>query len=575
MSTNFKKSNNTDGKGKTKSTSSQKDGVKGDPFVSIGSVLEHKGVKYKIEQFLGRGAYAQVFKAEVICQNFKHKNMEDSSHKFYVAIKIVKLSLITSNKAKSMLKTEVKTHSTIDHKNIVKMHTFFIDETFLYMVLEYCNEGSLDKHPRYFQKGSSALKIPSELTYFYAKQIGLQLISGIKHLHEKHIIHRDLKLQNIFIKNNELKIGDFGLCAEILNQRRQTVCGTPNYIAPEVLFDKEKGHSYEVDVWSFGVIIYTLLFGKPPFQEATVDEIYERIKKNDLRYPRAFAELYEKGSFKEKNTVDLFRRIFTNNPNERICIKEIEKHSFFTTSYDGNLSNESNGSNKENMLRSDVKNKIPCSTKEETNKIYEKQKDTKNSIYFDIFTNLSKRNYIERDIYEDHIIMSFPLTEYSCVGYVMLSNAVGLKYLNGDNLTLVKNKLLVNSKEYFQNKIPLKYHKHISILKHFVINFTSLNWKGLNLPDYPPKNMTERNLLQHTCREVSFVKISKMGMYSYGYVFVFSNGLIEFDFSCGTKVVIGERGRVIRSLTEDGTIPFREEDREKIISIMLTRIKSS
>ena len=87
-------------------------------------------------------------------------------------------------------------------------------------------------------------------------------------MREHRIIHRDLKLGNLFLSDQmEIKIGDFGLATKIeyKGQRRRTVCGTPNYIAPEIIEGKN-GHSYEIDVWSLGVIIYTLLIGKPPFE---------------------------------------------------------------------------------------------------------------------------------------------------------------------------------------------------------------------------------------------------------------------------------------------------------------------
>jgi len=87
-------------------------------------------------------------------------------------------------------------------------------------------------------------------------------------LHFNKVIHRDLKLGNLFLNDKmEIKLGDFGLATKLDydDQKKKTICGTPNYIAPEILEDKT-GHSYEVDIWSLGVIIYTLLIGKPPYE---------------------------------------------------------------------------------------------------------------------------------------------------------------------------------------------------------------------------------------------------------------------------------------------------------------------
>jgi polo-like kinase 1 len=95
----------------------------------------------------------------------------------------------------------------------------------------------------------------------------LQLISAVEYMHGNRVIHRDLKLGNIFLSvNMEIKVGDFGLAAklEFSEEKKRTMCGTPNYIAPEIV-EGSVGHSYEVDIWSMGVICYAFLFGRPPF----------------------------------------------------------------------------------------------------------------------------------------------------------------------------------------------------------------------------------------------------------------------------------------------------------------------
>jgi serine/threonine protein kinase len=117
-----------------------------------------------------------------------------------------------------------------------------------------------------------------------------QLIQAIRYMHENNVIHRDLKLGNLFLdKLVNIKVGDLGLASrlETSDEKRKTICGTPNYIAPEVIEgDKEKrGQSFEVDIWSMGVIVYTCLVGKPPYESKDVKATYQRILANDYKFP--------------------------------------------------------------------------------------------------------------------------------------------------------------------------------------------------------------------------------------------------------------------------------------------------
>lgn len=134
---------------------------------------------------------------------------------------------------------------------------------------------------------SDLLNQRKRITELETKYYLYQLVNSLQYLHRHLVIHRDLKLGNLFIDENmKLKVGDFGLAAKLQNEieRRMTVCGTPNYIAPELLEGK-KGHSFEVDIWSTGVVMYTLLVGKPPYQSKDVKSTYKRILANSYSYP--------------------------------------------------------------------------------------------------------------------------------------------------------------------------------------------------------------------------------------------------------------------------------------------------
>lgn len=100
-------------------------------------------------------------------------------------------------------------------------------------------------------------------------------------------MHRDIKLGNLFLSDRmEVKVGDFGLAAKQENEgdKRRTVCGTPNYMAPEIL-DSNVGHSFEVDIWAVGVIMFAMIIGKPPFETPEVKSTYKRIQRNDYFFP--------------------------------------------------------------------------------------------------------------------------------------------------------------------------------------------------------------------------------------------------------------------------------------------------
>ena len=135
------------------------------------------------------------------------------------------------------------------------------------MTLELCPSGSLMNmlhHRRVFTE--------PEARFFV-----VQLIGACQHMNTHEVIHRDLKLENLFLDADmNIKVGDFGLAALVKSPgvQKKTICSTPNYIAPEVLFDTANGHSFEVDTWSIGVILYTFVVGRPPFRTKDVKEVY-------------------------------------------------------------------------------------------------------------------------------------------------------------------------------------------------------------------------------------------------------------------------------------------------------------
>lgn len=165
------------------------------------------------------------------------------------------------------------------------------------------------------------LKRRKRVTEPEVRYFGIQLLSALNYLHVNKILHRDLKLGNLFLDHNmQIKLGDFGLATSLdsIEDRKCTICGTPNYIAPEVLGGS---HSYEADLWSFGVILYTMLVGTPPFETKDVKTTYKRIKSNIYSFP-PHCPVSEEAQ-------DLVRSILHPTPSKRPSINQICWHPFF------------------------------------------------------------------------------------------------------------------------------------------------------------------------------------------------------------------------------------------------------
>ena len=168
------------------------------------------------------------------------------------------------------------------------------------------------------------MKARRTLTEAEVRYYMVQILDAVEYLHERQIIHRDLKLGNLFLdKDMHIKVGDFGLACQLghHDERKKTICGTPNYIAPEVLQGGDVGHSYEVDIWSIGCIFYTVLFGKPPFQTRDVKTTYSKIKRNEYAFPP--------DSRVSTDARELVRWLLQPRPSDRPSIAEIRDSSFF------------------------------------------------------------------------------------------------------------------------------------------------------------------------------------------------------------------------------------------------------
>ncbi len=259
--------------------------------------------RYQKGRFLGKGGFAKCYEI---------KDMDSGR---ILAAKVIEKSSLSKGRAKQKLLSEIKIHKAMNHPNVVRFEGYFEDSQRAYILLELCPNQTLKE----------MVKKRKKLHELEAQFYMYQLVSGVKYIHAQNVIHRDLKLGNLFVgRNLELKAGDFGLAAKLdfSGERRRTVCGTPNYIAPEVLNSKVCGHSFEADIWSIGVVLYAMLVGKPPFETSNVKATYRRIKANDYSFPE------DAGLSTEAKS--LIEEILVLNPNNRPSLDTIMHHPFMT-----------------------------------------------------------------------------------------------------------------------------------------------------------------------------------------------------------------------------------------------------
>jgi len=191
------------------------------------------------------------------------------------AMKVLRKEAIIARKQVAHTKAEKSILQKIQHPFIVKLHYAFQTKDKLYMILDYINGGELFFHLK--KEGRFA----ENRVKFYAAEI----VCAIDHLHSLGIVYRDLKPENILLDSNgHVTITDFGLSKEIKpTEGTHTFCGTPEYLAPEVL--KGLGHGTGVDWWSLGTLIYEMLTGLPPFYSQNINIMYQKILNGELRFP--------------------------------------------------------------------------------------------------------------------------------------------------------------------------------------------------------------------------------------------------------------------------------------------------
>lgn len=249
---------------------------------------------FEIGKKLGKGKFGRVY-----C--VKHKKTG-----FICAMKAMEKSEIVQHNVQKQFRREVEIQSSLTHPNLTKLYGFFHDDKRVYLLMEYLVNGELYK----------VLKTKGPFNDIVASHYVYQMADALDFMHQRNIIHRDVKPENILMGfGNVVKLTDFGW--SIINARgikRKTLCGTPDYLSPELL--KSREYDDKVDVWALGVLAYELVVNRPPFEEDSKNSTYKRIVSGDLKFPDTVSS----------DAQDLIKRLLRHEAKDRIALQDVKRH---------------------------------------------------------------------------------------------------------------------------------------------------------------------------------------------------------------------------------------------------------
>ncbi|KAK8114309.1 serine/threonine-protein kinase 6 [Apiospora kogelbergensis] len=255
----------------------------------------HLGM-FEIGRPLGKGKFGRVYLAR------------ERSNGFICALKVLHKNELQQGRVEKQVRREIEIQSNLRHPNVLQLYGHFHDSKRVFLILEFAGKGELYKH----------LRKENRFPEWKAAQYVAQMASALRYLHRKHVIHRDIKPENILVGiHGELKLSDFGWSVHAPNNRRQTMCGTLDYLPPEMIKPGGSDNFYneKVDLWSLGVLAYEFLVGEAPFEDTPV-MTQRRIARADMTIP----------SFVSPEARDIIKKLLVLDPDKRIPLDQVQQH---------------------------------------------------------------------------------------------------------------------------------------------------------------------------------------------------------------------------------------------------------
>jgi len=250
---------------------------------------------FDIGRPLGKGKFGNVYLAR------------EKKSKYIVALKVLFKSQLQKASVEHQLRREIEIQSHLRHPNILRLFGYFYDDTRIYLILEFAARGEMYKTLQKQQGG--------RFDEPRASKFIKQMTTALAYCHSMKVIHRDIKPENILLDmKGDLKISDFGWSVHAPSSRRATMCGTLDYLPPEMI--EGQTHDERVDHWALGILTYEFIVGSPPFESPSNNDTYRRIVSVDLRFP----------SYVSEGARDLVTKLLRKDPERRIDLADVLKH---------------------------------------------------------------------------------------------------------------------------------------------------------------------------------------------------------------------------------------------------------